>query len=76
MKAEEYFINTCRSQHNVEDDKANKKIQQYDFYDMCGFAEMYAKHIIESISDEEIHNHFIYTGSAKWMKSKLLNKIK
>lgn len=53
-KAEEYYMGNYRSAHNVMD-KSNRKLQQFDFYDMTDFAEAYAaeqkKELLEKIEE-------------------------
>ena len=47
---EEFYLSNYRSQHNCMD-RLNRKIQQFDFYDVVDFAEAYAKHVVESVSE-------------------------
>ena len=43
MKAEEYYLTNRRSEYNCIE-KSNRKIQQFDFYDLIDFAQQYAEH--------------------------------
>ena len=51
MTAEEYYQGNFRSQHNTMI-KANKKLQQFDFYDLIEAMEQYAEYKVEQLKDK------------------------